>query len=69
MKLLNEKLGRTEDKLLSLAGDAADRYHRLKLTEAAQMNPSFMDGSIPLEDTRPDDERAMEAFLDSFHNS
>ncbi len=43
----NEKL---QEKLIVFSGDAADRYHRLQMTQAAQMRPSLMGDMIPVQE-------------------
>lgn len=42
-----------QDKLLSLVPQAMDAYHRMRLTEMAQMRPDAMDGVVPLRNMVP----------------
>ena len=64
-QITNEKM---QEKLLSLAGDAADKYHKIQLTNMANQNMSPANGVVGLEDVTSyeQDDRALDAFMDSF---
>ena len=53
---LREQVRTLQDKLLCLVPEAADRHHRLILTQAANMRPEAMNGIVPLSETIPESE-------------
>jgi hypothetical protein len=54
------------DRNLAMAGDAADRYHRLKLTEQAHLNTGVIDGIIPRNEAAVDDDVILDEFMSGF---
>lgn len=53
---LREQVRTLQDKLLCLVPEAADRAHRIQLTQQANMRPEVFNGVVPLEDTMNDDQ-------------
>lgn len=66
LQFLRQKVNNLEEKLLSLVPEAMDRYHRLRMTETAQLRPEVMDGLAPLSDVVPDQDGGFGEFLDGF---
>ena len=61
---LFDQIDQLESKLLSMAGDAAERYQRLRMTEVAHMQAGVMDGAVPLNQVRDVDPG--DSFVDDF---
>lgn len=55
------------DKLMCLTSEAADRHHRLKLTELAQTRPEVMNGVLPLDQTIRSEEEEFDQWIDQFN--
>lgn len=64
---LRQMVKELTDKLMCLAPEMADRHHRLKMTELAQIRPEVMNGVIPIAQTIPEDfeEREMNQWIDN----
>lgn len=55
------------DKLMCLTPEMADRHHRLKLTELAQVRPEVMSGIVPMHDSIPgEDDTGFNQWFDNF---
>lgn len=54
------------DRNLAMAGDASDRYHRLKLTEQAHLNSGVIDGVMPRDAVMVDEDAVMDDFMNGF---
>lgn len=66
---LREQVRTLQDKLLCLVPEAADRDHRLRLTQMANMRPEVLNGIIPLNQTVPEtDDQALDEFMGQFTN-
>lgn len=60
---LMEQLRQMQEKFLALAGDAADRYHRIRMTEMAQSSASSLNGVQPVME-----EDSMDVMMNEFIN-
>lgn len=58
-----EQLRQMQEKFLALAGDAADRYHRIRMTEMAQSSASSLNGVQPVME-----EDSMDVMMNEFIN-
>ena len=55
------------DKLMCLTPEMADRHHRLRLTELAQVRPEVMSGIVPINGTvSADDDQEFNQWMDNF---
>lgn len=62
---LREQVRTLQDKLLCLVPEAADRAHRMALTQVANMRPEAASGIVPLGDTLSE-EGNMDQWLNGF---
>lgn len=61
---LREQVRTLQDKLLCLVPEAADRDHRLRLTQMANMRPEALNGIVPLSETvQETEEQALDNWL------
>ena len=57
-----------QDRFLSLAGDAAEKYHRIKMTEMASQHQGITDGVVPVADMDDDEDKYLDNFMSGFLN-
>jgi len=58
-----------QEKMLMMSGDAADRWHRLKMTEMAHLRPSASEGIVPRDELVMEEDRAVDALIKNLEGS
>lgn len=63
---MNEKM---QEKLLMMSGDAADRWHRLRMTEMAHLRPAPTEGIVPQEELTFEEDKAVSELFNQITGS
>lgn len=66
LTVMNENM---QEKLLMMSGDAADRWHRLRMTEMAHLRPAPTEGIVPTTDLTTEEDQAVDEILKTIQGS